>query len=276
VPLDLFRSRNFSVTNVSTMAIYGALYVSGYTQAIFTQGTLGYSAVAAGFIGTPSALLLIFLSQRFGALAAHTPRRFMTAGPIVMALGILWLMRIPNSSTPWNLQPGDPSTWIPPASYFVDFLPASLLFGLGLAMTVAPLTTTLMASVPVARAGLGSAINNALSRVGPQLAGAVVFVAITGAFYADLSNRVPTLDTSSDQVRAQVAPLNKPDPGVPASVVDAAHQSSTDSFHLAMGIVAFLLLTGAVVNGIGIRDPKRQTEEAAADHTATEGGQLAA
>jgi hypothetical protein len=77
-------------------------------------------------------------------------------------------------------------------------------------------------------------------------------------------------------VRAQVAPLNKPDPSVEPAVADAAHSSSTDAFHLAMGIVAFLLMTGAVVNGIGIRDPKSQSEQAAVDHTATEGGRLAA
>ncbi len=260
VPLGLFRSRNFSVTNLSTLLIYGALYVIAYQESIFAQGTLGYSPSAAGFIGTPGALLLIFLSSRMGSLGARLgPRRFMAVGPLVMAAGILWLTRLPANSQPWNLQPGDVGSWVPSTGFLVDFLPATVLFGLGLAITVAPLTTALMTSVPEARAGLGSAINNAISRVGPQLAGALVFVAVTGAFYADLSSRVPGLDTSSPQVRLQVPPLNRPDSSVPPNVVLAARESSTGSFHLAMAIAASLLASGAVVNGVGIRDRQTQT-----------------
>jgi EmrB/QacA subfamily drug resistance transporter len=255
VPLTLFRSRNFSVTNLSTLLIYGALYVVAYQQAIFSQGTLGYSPAAAGLIGTPGALLLIFLSSRVGSLGARFgPRRFMTVGPFLMALGILWLTRMPDGSSPWNLQPGDLGSWIPSSGYLLDFLPASVLFGLGLAITVAPLTTALMSSIPEARAGLGSAVNNAISRVGPQLAGALIFVAVTGAFYADLSSRVPALDTNSPQVRMDIPPLNQPDPSVAPNVASAAHESSTDAFRLAMAIAAGLLLVGAVVNGVGIQD----------------------
>jgi hypothetical protein len=122
-----------------------------------------------------------------------------------------------------------------------------------------------MTSVPEARAGLGSAINNAISRVGPQLAGALIFVAVTGAFYADLSSRVPTLDTSSPTVRMQVPPLNQPDPSVSPQVSLAAHDSSTDAFRLAMAISAGLLLLGAAVNAVGISDgqAKSGTDEAA-------------
>jgi EmrB/QacA subfamily drug resistance transporter len=258
VPLGLFRSRNFAVTNLSTFLIYGALYVVGYQQSIFSQGTLLYSAAAAGFIGVPGALLLVILSSRIGALGArYGPRRFMAFGPALMAAGILWLARLPASSPAWNLQPGDPGSWLPSSGYLTDFLPSTILFGLGLAITVAPLTTALMASVPEVRAGLGSAVNNAISRVGPQLAGALIFVAITGAFYADLSSRAPGVDTSSDAVRAQVSPLNRPDPAVGPVLIAAARESSTDSFHLAMGLSAGLLLAGALVNAAGIRDPRR-------------------
>jgi MFS family permease len=268
VPLGLFRSRNFAVTNLSTFLIYGALYVVGYQQSIFSQGTLGYTAPAAGFIGLPSVLLMIFLSSRVGILGVrYGPRRFMAVGPIVMALGILWLARIPASSAAWNLQPGDAASWLPPTAYLVDFLPSTILFGLGLAITVTPLTTALMASVPENRAGLGSAVNNAISRVGPQLAGALIFVAITGAFYADLANRVPGIDTSSAQLRQDVAPLNSPSPSVGPAMVAAARESSTDSYHLAMGLAAGLLLAGGATNALGIRDParRREQEDAAAD-----------
>jgi EmrB/QacA subfamily drug resistance transporter len=261
VPLGLFRSRNFSVTNLSTFLIYGALYVVGYQQSIFTQGTLGYSAAAAGFISVPGAFLLMLGSSRVGAVAARIgPRRFMAVGPAVMGAGILWLTRVPAASPAWNLQPGNPASWVPSSGYLFDFLPSALLFGLGLAITVAPLTTALMASVPESRAGLGSAVNNAISRVGPQLAGALIFVALTGAFYADLANRAPGIDTSSEQVRTQLAPLNRPDPAAGPILVQAANESSTDAFHLAMGLAAGLLLAGAVVNGIGIRDPEHGGE----------------
>jgi hypothetical protein len=114
-----------------------------------------------------------------------------------------------------------------------------------------------MASVPENRAGLGSAVNNAISRVGPQLAGALIFVAVTGAFYSDLASKAPGLDTSSTQVRTQLAPLNKPDPAVGPVLALAANESSTDSFHLARGLATALLLAGALVNAVGIRDPER-------------------
>jgi EmrB/QacA subfamily drug resistance transporter len=258
VPLSLFRSRNFAVTNLSTFLIYGALYVTGYQQSIFSQGTLGYTAAAAGIIGVPGALLLVLLSSRVGTLGARLgPRRFMAIGPALMAVGILWLTRMPSNGTAWNLQPGTPASWLPPVSYLTDFLPSSILFGLGLALMVAPLTTALMASVPENRAGLGSAVNNAISRVGPQLAGALIFVAITGAFYADLASKAPGVDTSSSQIRTEISPLNKPDPSVSPTLALAARDSSTDSFHLAMAIAAGLLLAGAATNAIGIRDPAR-------------------
>jgi hypothetical protein len=200
-------------------------------------------------------------SSRVGAVAARIgPRRFMAVGPAVMGAGILWLTRVPAASPAWNLQPGNPASWVPSSGYLFDFLPSALLFGLGLAITVAPLTTALMASVPESRAGLGSAVNNAISRVGPQLAGALIFVALTGAFYADLANRAPGIDTSSEQVRTQLAPLNRPDPAAGPILVQAANESSTDAFHLAMGLAAGLLLAGAVVNGIGIRDPEHGGE----------------
>jgi EmrB/QacA subfamily drug resistance transporter len=273
VPLGLFRSRNFAVTNLSTFLIYGALYVVGYQQSIFSQGTLGYTAAAAGFIGTPGALLLILLSSRVGAVGARLgPRRFMAVGPAVMAAGVLWLARVPADSPAWNLQPGNPTTWLPSSGYLLDFLPSAILFGLGLAITVAPLTTALMASVPENRAGLGSAVNNAISRVGPQLAGALIFVAITGAFYADLSSRAPGVDTSSPTIRREISPLNKPGPSVAPTLVAAAGEASTDSFHLAMGLAAGLLLAGAVVNGLGIRDPNRAVRNTAGNPTTASAG----
>jgi hypothetical protein len=122
---------------------------------------------------------------------------------------------------------------------------------------VAPLTTCLMTSVGVQHAGLASAINNAISRVGPQLAGAAIFVAITASFYASLGARVPGLDVGSPEVRGRIAPLNRPTAAVPPDQAAAAREASTDVFHLAMVISAGLLFAGALINAVGIRNPSR-------------------
>jgi EmrB/QacA subfamily drug resistance transporter len=261
IPLGLFRSRNFTVTNISTLLIYGALYVTFYYLGLFQQGTLGYTAAAAGAGSIPGSLFLIFLSSRFGSLAArYGPRVFMAVGPVIMALGVLWFARVPATSTPWKLQPSEPSTYLPPLSYLTDFLPGSIIFGVGICILVAPLTTALMTSVPVRNSGLGSAINNAISRVGPQLAGALIFVFLTANFYANLASRMTGVDVNSQTFRNQVSPLNTPaDPHLVAVVRDA----STSSFHLAMILGAGLLLLGAIVNAVGIenRAARRQAPE---------------
>src|SRR5205823_3872317 len=185
IPLGLFRSRNFTVTNISTLLIYGSLYVTFYYLGLFQQGTLGYTAAAAGAAGIPGSIFLIFFSPRFGSLAArYGPRIFMAVGPLIMALGVLWFARVPSSSTPWKLVPNQAGTYLPPLSYWIDFLPGNIIFGIGIMVMVAPLTTALMTSVPVRNSGLGSAINNAISRVGPQLAGALIFIFLTATFYA--------------------------------------------------------------------------------------------
>ena len=141
IPPSLFRSRNFTVTNVSTFLIYGALYVVGYFLTLFVQGTAGYTAAAAGLAFIPSGLFLVFLSSRFGALAARFgPRIFMTIGPALMCLGVLWYARVPASTGTWLFALADPATYLPPQGYLADLLPGGLLFGFGLAMMVAPLT----------------------------------------------------------------------------------------------------------------------------------------
>jgi len=263
IPPELFRSRNFTVTNISTFLIYGALYVLGYFITLFVQGTVGFTAAAAGLAFIPSGLFLVFLSSRFGALTArYGPRIFMTAGPAIMCLGTLWYARVPATTSPWRFAFDDPGTWAPPASVFIDFLPGQLLFGCGLSMMVAPLTTALMTSVPARNSGVASAINNAISRVGPQLAGAVIFIAITTSFYAGLQARVPSLNVNDPAFRKDVAPLNvracgdnTPCPRSVAQLAEAERDASTDAFRLAMLIAAGLLAAGAIVNGVGIKNP---------------------
>jgi len=252
VPLELFRSRNFTVTNISTFLIYGALYVNIYYLTLFMQGVLGYTAAAAGLAGVPVTLFLVVFSSRVGALSGRFgPRIFMVAGPLIMAAGVFTWTLIPADSAGWRLSAGDP---LPPSDYWLRILPGFVVFGIGLTLMVTPLVTALMGSVPVRNSGLASAINNAISRIGPQLIGAVIFIAISATFYSGLEQKMGT--RFGPDVRREVSPLNP----VPVErdqrlrdLEAPARESSTDAFHLAMLVSAGLLVAGAAVN-LGIRN----------------------
>jgi EmrB/QacA subfamily drug resistance transporter len=273
VPLSLFRIRSFAVINLSTFLIYGALYVTfSYTPLLY-QGTLGYTALGASIVGIPSGILLTLVSARIGRLVGRFGSRiFLVAGPLLMTAGQLWYARLPSTSAPWQADLADPATLIPPVDVLIDVLPAVLLFGFGISMVVAPLTSTLMSSIPDRQSGLGSAINNALSRVGQPLLGAVIFVAISASFYASLAARVPGLDPSDPTIRAEVVPLNPPKPGVPANIAAAAKVASVDAFHLAALVSAGLLVAGAAVNGVGLRSRTEADEAVSASRDPASAG----
>ena len=254
VPLALFRIRSFAAINLSTLLIYGALYANFTFQALFLQGTLGYSPLAAALTGLPTGILLTILSTRVGTIAGRIgARRFLVGGPLIMATALLWWLRVPATSTPWTASLSDPSTLVPPPAVFTDPLPSSLLFGIGIALVVAPLTSTLMSSIPVRNAGLGSAINNALSRVGQPIMAAALFIVVNGTFYAALAAAVPGTDANSAALRAAYAPLNPPPLNADPVLAAAAQSASADAFHLAAIVCAALLVAGAIVNLIGLR-----------------------
>jgi EmrB/QacA subfamily drug resistance transporter len=267
VPLSLFKSRNFSVTNLSTLVIYGALYVTFQYLALFAIGTVGYTELAFGLAGIPGSLFLVVFSSRIGALAVRFgPRWFMAIGPALMGLGLLWLTRFPSDSAPWVADIHHLSSFIPPGDYLRDLFPFQIVFGLGLSIMVTPLTTALMRSIPAHNAGIGSAINNAISRVGPQLVGAALFIAISSSFYMHFEQVAGPAVVSQMNVREQVSPLNRPDPKLGTKVEHAATLASLDAFHLAMLVSAGLCLIGAAVNAGGIRNENlRSEEETAAD-----------
>ena len=260
VPPSLFASRNFTVTNISTLLIYGALYCLSAFQAIYLQGAIGYTAAASGFAGIPISVALVFFSRTFGRLAGvHGPRLFMAVGPALMALGLLWYARFPADSQAWLLNLGDAGTFLPPVSYVIDVLPGLVLFAVGIAMLVAPLTTALMSSVPTGNSGLASAINNAISRIGPLLATAVIFIAVSATFYDRLAEDIPNGDTASPAVREAFPPLNAPAASVTGAERLAARDASTDAFRLAMLIAALMCGAGAAVNAAGIRNDEAAT-----------------
>ena len=270
VPLDLFKSRNFTITNISTFLIYGALYVTFQYQALYLIGTVGYNELAFGLAGLIAPVFLTIFSARMGALAARVgPRWFMTAGPAIMGGGLLWLTRIPADSARWVAEVENLGSFAPPADYWTDLFPALFVFGVGLAIMVAPLVSALMRSVPPANSGVASAINNAISRIGPQLGGALLFVAATTSFYGTLGELLPSVDTSVPEVRAEIQPFNPAPEGSTPAVAAAVDDASTDAFHLTALVAAALCFAGAAINGAGIRNEELHGAGDAAEVTTT-------
>jgi EmrB/QacA subfamily drug resistance transporter len=261
VPLDLFRQRTFATINLATFFIYGALYVTITFQALVLQGVLGYTALAAGAVGIPIGIMLSVLSTWIGTLAARLgARRFLVGGPMLMAAAMLWYARLPADSAPWKAAVESPDTLIPPVSTLIDVLPSVLVFGLGISMVVAPLTSTLMSSVPGRFSGLGSAINNSISRVGQPLLGAIIFIAISATFYGSLAAKAPDLETGATAVRKAFQPLNPPPESATPGQLTAATQASIDAFHLSMVAIAALLVIGGLVSWYGLRDGVTQAD----------------
>ncbi len=158
LPLNIFRSLRFSGTHVATFAIYGALGGFFFLFAIHLQRALGYSPLEAGAAGLPITLIMLGQSARAGRMASKTgPRLPMTLGPFVMAVG-LFMAR--------GIGPG--------TDYLTDVLPPILVFSIGLVHTVAPLTTTALASAPAEHAGVASGVNNAIARAAGLVAVAVL------------------------------------------------------------------------------------------------------
>ena len=217
--LGLFRIRNFAVANLTTLSAYAGLIGGLFFVGLFLQQVAGYSPLEAGLATTPISVLLFVLSPRFGRVASGTgPRLPMSAGPIVGGIGLLLMLRVDAG-----------------ADYLVDVLPAILVFGLGLAATVAPLTATVLDSVEERHVGIASGINNGVSRVAGLLAIAVLGAVISARFAA-----IAGADVTGGPLTANAA------------------DASTSAFHLGILIAALLMIAGGIAAGLGIENPKRQ------------------
>jgi MFS family permease len=161
LPMQLFRSSQFTGANLTTLAVYAALGGALFLLALQLQQSLRYSALAAGLATLPMTIIMLIGSPWAGALAERTgPRLPMAIGPLIAAGGLALMARI-----------------TPGASYLDAVLPAVAVFGVGLAITVAPLTAAVLAAVPDNHAGTASGANNAIARIAGLLAVAVLPVA---------------------------------------------------------------------------------------------------
>lgn len=206
LPLGLFRRHNFAVGNLETLSIYAGLSLVSFFLVLFLQQGAGFSATAAGTALVPVTAVLFLFSMRFGSLAdRYGPRFFMSGGPLVAAAGMALLARLDSD-----------------VAYFSELLPPLLLYGLGLTMTVAPLTATVLSGADEHNAGIASGVNNAIARLAGLL-GIAVVGAVVAARYGNFAD------------------------------------SSKGAFQLAMIISAALVATGGLL-GLLIRNPKRQVQ----------------
>jgi len=206
--LELFTHRNFAVGNVETFAVYAGLGILFFFLVIFLQQVAGYTALESGLATLPVTVVMFALSRRFGALAdRYGPRLFMGAGPLVAAVGISLLLRTGLDT-----------------SYSTDVLPAMLVFALGLSMTVAPLTATVLADAEEGDAGIASAVNNAVARVAGLIGVSILGVVVAQTLIGD------TFAENDESVRA---------------------------FHEVVVVCAVLVAAGGVVGTLGIVNPRR-------------------
>ena len=168
--LELFRRRNFTIGNIETFSMYAGLGLLFVFLVLFLQQVAGYNALEAGSTTIPVTAVMFLLSTRFGALAdRYGPRFYMGFGPLVAAVGLASFMRLDAD-----------------VDYLTDLLPGLLLFALGLSMTVAPLTATVLADADESNAGIASGVNNAIARVASLIAIAAVGAVVTSAYGSSL------------------------------------------------------------------------------------------
>jgi EmrB/QacA subfamily drug resistance transporter len=250
LPLELFRRRNFSAANAQTFAMYAGLSILFFYLVLFLQQVAGYTALQAGLATLPTTFVMFALSKRAGMLADRIgPRLFMGVGPLLSAGGMLLLLRVDAD-----------------VDYVVDILPALLLFALGLAATVAPLTATVLADASEEHAGIASGINNAIARAAGLLGIAALGAVIAAQFAGTLREQVD-VSTLSPAGRAAVsraedralvrADVEGLPPAEMTAVARATEAASIDAFHLGMGISALLVGLGGVLGLAFVRNPQR-------------------
>jgi EmrB/QacA subfamily drug resistance transporter len=245
VPFALFRSRDFLGTNLLTLFLYGALGAAFFFLPLVLIQVHGYSGTQAGASLLPLVILISVLSRWSGGLIVRFgPRLLLVAGPLVAAIGFA-LMAAPGIG----------------GGYWRTFFPATVVLGLGMAITVAPLTTTVMNSVPTHQAGVASGINNAASRIAGLIAIAVMSLVVVHVFDAEMSRRLAVMRSRPEIVRAldaerpKLAAAQPPAIATPAerlAIRDAIQESFVRGFRATAWLAAALALMSAGVAALMI------------------------
>src|SRR3954454_18972756 len=251
--LDLFRSRNFSVGNLETLALYGGLSALLFFLTLYLQQVAGYSPLQSGLALVPESVVMFALSSRFGALADRFgPRVFMGGGPLIAGAGRLVLLGVGVH-----------------VDYATEILPGILLFSLGLSITVAPLTAAILAGVSQDEAGIGSAINNAGARAAGLIATVAISALVAAQFSSSLGRHLAgqPLTPRGHAAVAQAKRLTLGRPSVASvpprqarTIVAASDQASLDAFRWGIGVAGVLVICGGLIGAIGIRNPRRAVE----------------
>jgi EmrB/QacA subfamily drug resistance transporter len=263
VDLDLFRRRNFAAGNIETFSMYAGLAILFFFLVLFLQQVGGYSPVHAGLATLPSTVVMFALSRRVGRLAdRYGPRLFMAVGPLLAACGLALLLRVDAN-----------------ADYLTQLLPALVVFSLGLSLTVAPLTATVLADADEHNAGVASAINNAVARVAGLFGVAALGAVVAAQFGSSIDSRLAGQALSPQAHSAVTAAKRRTlaivdDPALPPStrrrLRAASEHASVRAFHVGMGISGGLVGLGGVIGAFGIVNPRRKVSAAECP-----GGQLA-
>lgn len=248
LPLSIFKHHNFSIGNIATLAIYAGLSVATFLVIIFVQQVGGYSALRAGLCLLPVTLIMFALSPRFGALSGrYGPRFFMSVGPVIAGCGFLLMLRV-NADL----------------NYWTQLFPAVVVFGLGLSMTVAPLTAAILGDVETKKAGLASAINNAVARVAGLLAIGAIGVIISIQFAHVIDKKITVAhygnQTTSLVTEVKAKPLITTPPGSEVNdqtFKDVLVDASDSAFHRGIWFTAILVMSGGIISAFGIRNPKK-------------------
>lgn len=230
LPFELFRRRNFAAANLETFLVYGSLYGVFVYLTIYIQA-LGFTPFEAGLIQIPTSVVMILLAARFGAISDRIgPRLLLTVGPALVGLGTLLYLPITERSDFW--------TW---------GIAGLLVFAVGLAALVAPITATALKSAPTEFAGIASAVNNTVSRTGSLTSVAVIGLVIQRVYESQGGTGTP-LELGSES------------------------SATVDAFRAGMLVSAALAFAGALVAVAWISNSEARGEPVSEPEPATAAG----